>query len=54
MYIKKGSFGKSIYRQSKTLECFFFVSTLNSKGGVLCSAKLSKRLKMRKSLGIHY
>ena len=28
--------------------CFF------SMGGVLCSAIMSERLKMRKSLGIHY
>ena len=26
----------------------FFVSTLNSKGGVLCSARVSERLKMTK------
>ena len=36
------------------LNYFFFVSTLNSKGGVLCSARVSERLKMRKSLAIHY
>ena len=33
---------------------FFFVSTLNSKGGVLCSARMGERLKMRKSPAIHY
>ena len=33
---------------------FFFVSTLNSKGGVLCSATVSEWLKMRKYLGICY
>ena len=32
----------------------FFVSTLNNMGGVLCSAIVSDRLKMRKSLGIYY
>ena len=32
----------------------FFVSTLNSKGGVLCIATVSEQLKMRKSLAIHY
>ena len=52
----------SIYRQSKTsliisknhIFNFFFVSTLSSMGDVLCSAIVSERLKMRKSLGIHY
>ena len=33
---------------------FFSVSTLNNKGGVLCSARVSEQLKMRKSLAIHY
>ena len=33
---------------------FFFVYTLNGKGGVLCSATVSEWLKMRKSLGIYY
>ena len=33
---------------------FFFVSTLNSIGGVLCSATVSGWLKMRKFLGIYY
>ena len=51
-----------IYRRSKTSLIifknlslnifFFFVSTLNNMGGVLCSAIVSERLKMRKSLGI--
>ena len=31
---------------------FFFVSALNSMGGVLCSAMMSERLKIGKSLGI--
>ena len=54
-YLKKESFGKSIYRQSKnSLKWFFFVSTVNRKGGVLCSARFSERLKMRKSLAVHY
>ena len=55
----------SIYRQSKTSLIIFknhmfkyihvlFVSTLRSMGGVLCSAIVSGRLKMRKSLGIYY
>ena len=33
---------------------FFFVSTLNSIGGVLCSATVSGWLKMRKFLGIYF
>ena len=33
---------------------FFFVSTLNSMGGVLGSDTVSEWLKMRKSLGIYY
>ena len=33
---------------------FFFVSTLNSIGCVLCSAAVSGWLKMRKFLGIYY
>ena len=33
---------------------FFFVFTLNSVGGVLCSAKVNEWLKMRKYLGIYY
>ena len=53
----------SIYSQPKTsliifknyiLKYFFFVSTLSSMGGVLWSAIVSQRLKMRKTLGIHY
>ena len=32
----------------------FFLSTLNSKGGVLCIAIVIERLKMRKSLAIYY
>ena len=33
---------------------FYFVSTLSSMGGVVCSAIVSELLKMRKSLAIHY
>ena len=33
---------------------FFFVTTLNSKGSVPCSAWVCERLKMRKSLTMHY
>ena len=33
---------------------FFYVSTLNSKGGALSSARVSDCLKMRKSLPVHY
>ena len=33
---------------------FFFVSTLNRKGGVLCNTRVSEGLKTRKSLAIHY
>ena len=35
------------------LNFFFCVLTVSSKGGVLCSAIVSERLKMRKSLRIH-
>ena len=54
--LKKGSFGKSICRWSKTSlkYCFFFVSTLNSMDGVLCSVIVSEQLKIRKSLAINY
>ena len=49
-YLKKGSFVKSIYRRSKTyLKWFFFVYTLNSKGGVLCSARVSKAEKISRN-----
>ena len=41
--------------QSKTsLNFFFFVSTLNSMGGILCSTTVSEWLKMRKYFGIYY
>ena len=54
----------SIYRWSKTsliifknhvfnFFFFFWVLTVSSKSGVLCSAIVSERLKMRKSLRIH-
>ena len=33
---------------------FFFVSTINSMDGVLCSVIVSERLKIRKSLAINY
>ena len=33
---------------------FFFVSTLSNIGGVVCSAIVSERLKLRKSLAIPY
>ena len=55
-YLKKGSFGKSISRRSKTSlkYCCFSVSTINSMNGVLCSVIVSERLKMRKILtGYH-
>ena len=56
---KEGEFWNSIYSQFiiylKLLwNDFFFVFTLNSKGGVLCIATVSEGLKMRKSLTIHY
>ena len=60
-YSKKGSFEMSTYRQSRTsliffknifLNKFFLVSTLSSMGGVVCSAIVSERLKIGKSLGI--
>ena len=53
----------SIYRQSKTSLMifknyfqiiFFLVSTLNNRGGVLCSVIVNERFKMRKSLAINY
>ena len=55
-YLKKGSFGKSISRRSKTSlkYCCFSVSTINSMDGVLRSVIVSERLKMRKSLAINY
>ena len=52
----------SIYRWSKTsliifknhvFKFFFWVLTVSSKGGVLCSAIVSEQLKMRKLLRIH-
>ena len=51
-YLKKGSFGKSISRRSKTSlkYCCFSVSTTNSMNVVLCSVVVSERLKMKKSL----
>ena len=47
---------ESRFKGNPKLLCnfFFFVSTLNSKGGVLCSATVSEWLKMRKYLGICY
>ena len=33
---------------------FFLVSTLNSKVGLLCSARLRKRLKLKKSFAIQF
>ena len=33
---------------------FYFVSTISSIGGVVCSAVVSGLLKMRKSIAIHY
>ena len=62
-YLKKRSFGMSMYGQSKTSLMifknyfpiiFFLVSTLNSMGGVLCSIIVSERFKIRKSLAINY
>ena len=45
----------SIYRRFKTsLKCIFFVSTLDSMGGILFSAIVSERLTMKKSPAIHY
>ena len=53
-----GSFRKFWEVDLKAIQNFFviflFVSTLNSMGGVLCSAIVSEWLKMRKSLAIHY
>ena len=33
---------------------FYFVSTISSIGGVVCSAIMSELLKMRKSIAIRY
>ena len=53
-----------IYKRSKTSliilkkytfnNFFFFISTLNSMGGVMCSPAVREQLKMRKSLRICY
>ena len=53
---EKRSFGKAIYRRSKTsLKYCFLISTLNSMGSsTLCSTIVSERLKNRKALAIHY
>ena len=53
---KKGSFGKSISRRSKTSSKYycFSVSTINSMNGDLCSVVVSERLKIRKSLAVNY
>ena len=32
----------------------FFVSTLNRKSGILCSARFSEQLKIKKSLAFDY
>ena len=53
--LTKGSFGKSIDSRSKTsLKYCFLDSTLNSMGGVLCSAMVREWLRMRKSLVMYY
>ena len=53
-HLKKGSFTNAIYSRTKTsLKWIFIVSALNRKSDDLCSARLSERVKMRKSLEIH-
>ena len=54
--LRREVFGSRVKGNQKLLCNIFclFISTLNIMDGVLCSARVSERLKIRKSLGIHH
>ena len=54
--LRREVFGSRVKGNQKLLCNIFclFISTVNIMNGVLCSAKVSERLKIRKSLGIHH